>query len=58
MAMLHLAGLSSRTMSMISKRLLGIEVGKDTISGSLSLVEDEAKRWLDRPRSQILGSLH
>jgi hypothetical protein len=56
--MLHLAGLSSRTMSMISKRLLGIEVGKDTISGSLSLVEDEAKRWLDRPRSQILGSLH
>lgn len=49
MAMLHLAGLSSRTMSMISKRLLGIEVGKDAISGSLSLVEDEAKRWLDRP---------
>ena len=44
MAILQLAGLSSRTLSMISKRLLGVEAGKDTVNGSLALVEDEAKR--------------
>lgn len=49
MAILHLAGLSSRTMAMISKRLLGVEMGKDSVSQSLTLVEDEARRWLDRP---------
>lgn len=58
MAMLHLAGLSSRTMSMISKRLLGVEVSKDTISSSLTLVEDEAKKWLDRPIDRRYWALY
>jgi len=49
MAMLHLAGLSSRTLAMMSKRVLGIEVSKDTISESLGLIHDEASQWLDRP---------
>ena len=39
MAVLHLAGLSTRMLAMISKRLLGIEVAKDTVSGSLDLVK-------------------
>ncbi|MCX6125146.1 MAG: transposase, partial [Proteobacteria bacterium] len=42
MAILHLAGLSTRTLSMVSRRLLGVEVSKDTVSGSLDLVKDEA----------------
>ena len=58
MAILQLAGLSSRTLSMISKRLLGVEVGKDTVNGSLSLVEDEAKRWLDRPIDRAYWALY
>lgn len=49
MAILHLAGLSTRTLGMISHRLLGVDVSKDTISSSLSLVHDEALRWLERP---------
>jgi putative transposase len=58
MAILQLAGLSSRTLSMISKRLLGVEAGKDTINGSLALVEDEAKRWLDRPLEKPYWALY
>lgn len=53
MAMLQLAGLSSRTLSMISKRLLGVEVGKDAANGSIALVHEEARKWLDRP---LMGS--
>ena len=48
LALLHLAGLSTRTLAMISNRLLGIEVSKDTVSNSLDLVADEARRWLTR----------
>lgn len=58
MAILQLAGLSSRTLSMISKRLLGVEAGKDTVNGSLALVEDEAKRWLDRPIDRTYWALY
>ena len=53
MAMLQLAGLSSRTLSMISKRLLGVEVGKDAANGSIALVHEEARKLLDRP---LMGS--
>lgn len=49
MALLHLAGLSNRTLSMISKRLLGVEVSKSTISESLTLLQGEAQKWLTRP---------
>ena len=58
MAILQLAGLSSRTLSMISKRLLGVEAGKDTVNGSLALVEEEAKRWLDRPIDRPYWALY
>jgi putative transposase len=34
---------------MMSKRVLGVEVSKDTISESLELIHEEASNWLDRP---------
>ena len=49
MAILHLAGLSTRTLALISRRLLGIEVSKDTVSSSLDLIADSAANWLTRP---------
>jgi transposase-like protein len=48
MAVLHLAGLSTRTLAMVSKRILGVEVGKDTVSESLSHVRERALAFLDR----------
>lgn len=49
MAVLHLAGLSTRTMAMMSKRVLGIAVGKDTVSQSLGMIEEKALGFLTRP---------
>lgn len=49
MAVLHLAGLSTRTLSLISKRLLGVEVSSDTVSKSLGLLEEKALNWITRP---------
>ncbi|MFI0436146.1 MAG: IS256 family transposase [Parachlamydiaceae bacterium] len=49
MAVIHLAGLSTRTLSMISQRLLGVGVSKDTISSSLGILSSEARNWLERP---------
>ena len=49
MAVLQLAGLSTRILSMISRRLLGVEVSKDTVSASLDLITGEAEKWLTRP---------
>jgi transposase-like protein len=58
MAILHLAGLSTRTLSMVSRRLLGVEVSKDTVSGSLDLVKDEALAWLTRPITKPFWALY
>ena len=49
MAVLHLAGLSNRVLSMVSKRVLGVEVSTHTVSGSLDVIEDKALQWLERP---------
>jgi len=49
MAVLHLAGISTRTLSMISKRILGVEVSPDTVSKSLGSIEEKATAWLTRP---------
>lgn len=49
MAALHLAGLSTRTLAMMSKRILGIEVSHQTVSQSLPLLSEHAKAWLTRP---------
>jgi putative transposase len=58
LALLHLAGLSNRTLSMISKRLLGVAVSKDTVSSSLSLLAAEAEKWLTRPIEQRYWALY
>jgi transposase-like protein len=49
MAIIHLAGLSNRTLAMASQRILGLNVGKDQVSASLDLVKSQAQRWLTRP---------
>lgn len=58
MAILHLAGLSTRTLALISRRLLGVEVTKDTISDSLSLISEEALNWLTRPITKKYWALY
>jgi putative transposase len=58
MAILHLAGLSTRTLANISRRLLGVEVTKDTISSSLDLIAGEAERWLTRPVTKRYWALY
>lgn len=49
LALLHLAGISNRTMALISKRILGVKVSAQTVHNSLSLLEDKALAWLERP---------
>jgi len=49
MAVLSLAGISQRNLGMISRRLLGIEVSKETVAASYGLIEEAALRWLERP---------
>lgn len=58
MAVLHLAGISTRVMSMISNRLLGVAVSQTTVSDSLNLVEDRALAWLDRPLEKKYWALY
>lgn len=57
MAVLHLAGISTRTLAMISKRILGIEVSKQTVSNSLGVIEGRALEWLERPIEQEYWAL-
>jgi len=47
-AILQLAGITNRTLALISKRILEIEVSKTTINEELALIQDSAKKWLDR----------
>lgn len=42
MAVLHLAGISTRIIAMISKKLLGLYVSANTVTDSLNLVEERA----------------
>lgn len=58
MAVLHLAGISTRVMAMISKRLLGINVSAKTVSSSLDLVEERALGWLQRPLNKEYWALY
>lgn len=57
LAVLHLAGLSTRTLSLVSHRLLGVRVSKDTVSQSLGVIEEKALKWLQRPLSQEYWAL-
>lgn len=57
-AILHLAGLSTRTLEMISKRLLGVAVNKDSVTESLDLIKHEAVQWLERPIKEKYWALY
>jgi transposase-like protein len=48
MAVLHLAGLSKRTLAMMSKRVLGVELSRESVSQSLELVKPKALAFLER----------
>lgn len=52
LAVLHLAGLSKRTLVMMSKRVLGVEVSAQTVSNSLELLKDKALAFLERDLSE------
>ncbi len=49
MAVLHLAGISTRDLEMMSRRLLGIDVSRQTVCNSLEQIEGKAVEWLTRP---------
>ena len=48
-AALHLAGLSTRTLSLMSKRILGLDICPKTVTNSLGVIEESATKWLQRP---------
>lgn len=58
LAVLHLAGLSTRTMAMVSKRVLGVEVSTDTVSESLGAIEEKALGFLTRPIEKRYWALY
>ena len=58
MAVLHLAGISTRDLEMISKRILGIEVSRQSISNSLQNIEEKAVEWLTRPIKRSYWALY
>src|SRR5690606_37206756 len=51
MAVLHLAGLSKRTLAMMSKRVLGVELSRESVSNALELVKPKALSFLERDLS-------
>ena len=58
LAFLHLAGLSTRTISLMSQRLLGLEVSTDTVSKSLGSIKEQAISWLERPIEKKYWALY
>ena len=58
LAILHLAGISKRTMEMISKRILGVDISRQTVSNSLALIEGKALAWLQRPVEKKYWALY
>ena len=57
LAMLHLAGLSNRMLASISRRLLGIDVSKDTVSNALAKMREPALSWLTRQLTEPYWAL-
>jgi len=58
LAVLHLAGISSRDLEMMSKRILGLEVSRQTVSNSLGCIEEKALEWLTRPINASYWALY
>jgi putative transposase len=51
LALLHLAGLSTRMLSQVSRRVLGIQVSPPEVSNALKTILPQAKAFLERPLS-------
>jgi len=51
LALLHLAGLSTRMLARLSAQILGVQVSHTEVSRSLKTLVPAAKRFLDRPLS-------
>ena len=49
LALLHLAGLSTRTLSLLSKRLLGMQFSPQEVTNALHTIVPAAKSFLERP---------
>jgi transposase-like protein len=49
LALLHLAGLSTRMLSQISQHVLGVRVSPQEVSNALKTIVPQAKAFLDRP---------
>jgi putative transposase len=49
LAALHLAGISTRTLALISERVLGVEFSRDSVTRSLESLKSQAEGWLRRP---------
>lgn len=49
LAALSLAGLSTRTLAIISKRILGVDVSHMKVANALPALSIEADKWLTRP---------
>ena len=49
LALLHLAGLSTRTLSQVSQHVLGVRVSPQEVSNALKTIVPQAKAFLDRP---------
>lgn len=58
MAVLHLAGISTRTLAMMSKRILGVEVSPDTVRQSLGMIEQKALNFLTRKLEKKYWALY
>lgn len=58
MAVLHLAGVSTRDLEMMSKRILGIDVSRQTVSNSLDHIKQNAVDWLTRPLERKYWALY
>jgi putative transposase len=58
LALLHMGGLSKRTLAMISDQLLGIKVSRTTVSESLKVMKDGATKWLTRPLEKKYWALY
>lgn len=58
MAVLHLAGISTRDLEMMSNRILGLEVSRQTVSNALETIEQKSVEWLTRPISGNYWALY
>lgn len=49
LALLNLAGLSTRTLALVSRRVLGVTVSAQEVSNSLEAIVPAARKFLERP---------